>query len=124
MSPVPPIVPPVVPSRAILLPASFAGGGALFVILFLVLMGCGQFLSLPGEVENPVKNAVLCECECDPPTAAIAVPWKNFIEKPEDDAAEGSIGGNQLALGQNTVGLRFRQLGVPRLATITSAQIQ
>src|SRR6185436_16134479 len=69
------------------------------------------------------KNAVLCECDCDPPSSPIAVPWKNFIAAGPDDATQGKIDGNQLTLGQNTVGLRFLKLGVPHLATIKSAKL-
>jgi hypothetical protein len=124
MSQEPLIVPTFAPRRSILLPASFAGCGMLLGVLFVVLMGCGTILTLPGEVENPDKNAVLCECDCDPPSAPIAVPWKNFIATPGyDDAAKGKIDGSQLALGQSTVGLRFVGLGVPHLATITSAKL-
>ena len=123
MSQEPLIVPTFALPRSILLPASFAGCGMLLGVLFVVLMGCGTLLSLPGEVENPVKNAVLCDCQCDPPSATIAVPWKNFIAAGPDDATQGKIDGNQIVLGQNTVGLRFLQLGVPRFSTITSAKI-
>jgi hypothetical protein len=123
MSPSPPVVPTRAPWRSILLPASFAGGGMLLAGLLLVLIGCSSFGSLPGEVSDPVKNAVLCDCECDPPSGAIAVPWQNSIFAGEDDATQGNLGGNQIVLGQNTVGFRFRQLGVPRFATITSAKI-
>ena len=109
-----------------MLPASFAACGVLLLALFVVLMGCASFgdgSPLPGEVANPVKNAVLCDCECDPPSGPVAVPWKNFVFAGEDDATQGKIDGNQIPLGQNTVGLRFRQLGVPRFSTITSAKI-
>jgi hypothetical protein len=105
-----------------MLPASFAACGVLLLALFVVLMGCGTLL-IPGEVEDPDKNAVLCECECDPPSDSIAVPWKNFIAAGPDDATQGKIDGNQLALGQSTVGLRFVGLGVPPLATIKSAKL-
>src|SRR5262249_5729637 len=74
--------------------------------------------------DDPEKNAVLCSCECDPPSSPVAIPWKNFIATGADDAREGKIDGNQLALGQSTVGLRFQKLGVPPLATIKSAFIQ
>ena len=80
--------PPFVPARRIMLPASFAACGVLVLALFVVLMGCSSFGSFPDEVANPDKNAVLCECECDPPSGPIAVPWKNFIAAGPDDATE------------------------------------
>lgn len=101
---------------------------AVAVLLFFQF-GCSSFGSLPGEVPDPQKNAVLCSCECDPPSGPIAVPFKNVITDGPDDAAQGAsppanLTGNQLGLGQNTIGLRFQKLGVPPQATITSARIQ
>lgn len=98
-------------------------------VLLLFQIGCSSFGSVPGEVPDPEKNAVLCSCECDPPTGPIAIPFKNLIAVGEDDAAQGAgppanLTANQLGLGQNTIGLRFQKLGVPPLATITSARIQ
>lgn len=129
MSQEPLIVPTVAPARRIMLPASFAAGGVLVLALFVVLMGCASFGSAPGEVANPDKNAIVCACECDPPTGPIAIPWKNFIAAEADDAAQGNnppanLDGIQLTLGSSTVGLRFQKLMVPPLATITSAKIQ
>lgn len=99
------------------------------VVLILFQIGCGSFGGVPGEVPDPQKNAVLCACTCDPPTGPVAIPYENLIAKGEDDAAQAgnppaNLGGNQLLLGQNVIGLRFRNLGVPPRATITSAQIQ
>lgn len=126
MSQEPLIVPTLAPPRSILLLASFAGCGMLLAILFLVLVGCGT----PFTSDEVDKNAIVCSCECDPPTSPIAVPWKNFIAVGADDVAQGStppanLDGNQLTLGANsTVGLRFQKLSVPPGATITSARIQ
>lgn len=95
-----------------------------------LLLGCSSFgTGLPGEVPDPQKNAVLCSCECDPPTGPVTIPFKNLIATGEDDAAQGAsppanLTANQLGLGQNTIGLRFQKLGVPPGATITSARIQ
>jgi hypothetical protein len=113
--------PAFVSARSILL---YAGCGIL-----AFLLGCSSFGSVPGEVPDPEKNAVLCSCECDPPTAPVDVPGKNVITTGNDDAAQGGsppaiLNGNQLGLGQNTIGLRFQKLGVPPLATITNARIQ
>ena len=130
MSSTPPIVPTLAPARAILLPTSFAACGVLALALLVVLMGCASFGTGSGEVADPDKNAVLCACECDPPTTGpIALPSKNFIAVGADDATQGGtpparLDGNQYTLGQTTVGLRFQRLGVPPLATITSAHIQ
>ena len=127
MSQKPWIVSTLAPPRSILLLASFAGCGVLLAILFLVLVGCGTPFTSPGDVG---KNAIVCSCECNPPTSPIAVPSKNFIAVGADDVAQGSNppanpSGNQLTLGANsTVGLRFQKLGVPPGATITSARIQ
>jgi hypothetical protein len=98
-------------------------------VLLLFQIGCGSFGSVPGEVPDPQKNAVLCSCECDPPTGPVAIPFKNLIATGADDAAQAgsppaNLTANQLGLGQNTIGLRFQKLGVPPGATITSARIQ
>lgn len=125
MSPRPLIVPTIAPSRAIMLPASFAACGVMLLILFVVLIGCASFGAGPDQVDNPPKNAVLCECTCDPPTGPLALPSKNFIAAGGDDGVEGKLDGNQYTLGgPDTVGLRFQRLGVPPLATVTSANIQ
>ena len=119
-------LPALAPSRSIRLPESFPPGRILLTALLVIFIitGCSSFGALPGEVDNPQKNAVLCSCECDPASGPVAIPWKNFIATGADDAREGNIDGNQLALGQSTVGLRFQKLGVPPLATITSARVQ
>ncbi|MBY0278876.1 HYR domain-containing protein [Candidatus Binatia bacterium] len=98
-------------------------------VLLVFQIGCSSFGSLPGEVADPEKNAVLCSCECDPPTGPIAIPFKNVVATGADDAAQAgsppaTLTGNQLGLGQNTIGLRFQKLGVPPQATITAARIQ
>lgn len=106
-----------------------AGVVSALAVLLLFQIGCESFGSLPGEVPDPQKNAVLCSCECDPPSGPIDIPFKNLIARGEDDAAQAGsqptvLNGNQLGLGQNTIGLRFQKLGVPPQATITAAQIQ
>jgi hypothetical protein len=116
-----PLTMPVVSARWILL---YAGCGTL-----ALLLGCSSFGSVPGEVPDPQKNAVLCSCECDPPSGPVAIPFKNLIATGADDAAQAgsppaNLTANQLGLGQNTIGLRFLKLGVPPGATITSARIQ
>src|SRR5262249_55222493 len=99
------------------------GCGALLAALFLILVGCAPFSSTSGTIDNPPKNAVLCECTCDPGGGVVAVP-PNLIAESQDDAVKGNSLGNQYALGQQTVGLRFQRLNVPNLATITDARIQ
>jgi hypothetical protein len=122
MSPEASSVPMVAPWRSIMLPASFGACGVLLAILLVALIGCSAFTAAPGTIDNPPKNAVLCECTCDS-GGAVAVPPK-FILEGRDDAVAGNSTGNQYTLGQQTVGLRFQQLNVPNLATITAAYIQ
>src|SRR5262245_27598537 len=114
--------PAMLPARSILLPASFAGCGALLAALFLILVGCSSFTS-SGTIDNPPKNAVLCECTCDPGGGVVAVP-ANLIAESQDDAVKGNSLGTAYTLGQQTVGLRFQHLNVPNLANITDARIQ
>jgi len=106
-----------------MLPASFAACGMLLAVLFLVLVGCGAFSANPGTIDNPPKNAVLCECTCDPGGGLVAVPPK-FISAGRDDAVNGNSRGHRYTLRQQPLGLRFQQLNVPNLATITAAHIQ
>src|SRR5262245_43455969 len=114
--------PVVAPARKFLLPVSFAGAGTLLAGLLLVLIGCSAFSSAPGSIDDPPKNAVLCECTCDQ-GGPVDVPAKSITEG-RDDAVKGNSTGNQYTLGGATVGLRFQQLNVPNLATINSATIQ
>src|SRR5262249_40551042 len=93
--------PAVVSARSILL---YAGCGTALAALLLVHIGCASFGSLPGEVPDPEKNAVLCSCECDPPADPVAPSFKNLIVTGADDAAQGgsppaNLTGNQLSLG-------------------------
>src|SRR5262249_48307301 len=58
-----------------------------------------------------------------PGGGVVHVPAKPITEG-RDDAVNSNSTGNQYTLGQQTVGLRFQQLNVPNLATITAANIQ
>jgi hypothetical protein len=130
----PSLVATVVPSRAIMLPASFAGSGALLLILFAVLVGCSSFGTSP-EVKKDIvtpdaRNAILCTCDCDGPVEnAVASP--NTIRAGADNAVQvinkttPILNPLVLDLGfGNHVGLRFQNLGIPPKATINSAYIQ
>src|SRR5262245_633501 len=120
MSPSPSPVPTIAPARAIMLPASFAACGALVLALFVVLVGCGQILSIaPNEGVPANRNAILCSCECD---GAVdnAVPSANTIKAKEDDVVQlaGQATANPftdtLGLGFGShVGLRFQKIGLP-----------
>ena len=135
MSPRPPIVPTIAPARAITLPASFAACGVLVLILFVALVGCGQFLSLDDTITPNVRNAVLCSCECDG-IVEVAVPDENFIKAGADGSSADDVTQTPaqptavsnvpvLTLGQDHhVGLRFLKLGVPPKAHIDAAYIQ
>jgi hypothetical protein len=127
-------VQPLPISKSILLPASFAAGGALLLTLFMALLGCGgaPFESgLPRPEPQNAQNAVLCECTCASPVDPLAVPAKNFIAVGSDDATQALIPGTAvltgslIELGQNGLaGVRFQSIGVPPFATITEARIQ
>jgi len=131
MSPRPPVVPTIAPSRAIMLPASFAACGVLALALFVVLVGCGQILSLDAGDSVPAnRNAILCSCDCDGPVDN-AVPSANTIRAKEDDvvqlAGEGTANPFTATLGLGFgahVGLRFQKLGLPPNADVTEAYIQ
>ena len=127
-------VQPLPISKSILLPASFAAGGALLLILFMTLLGCGgaPFESgLPRPEPQNAQNAVLCECTCESPFDPLAVPAKNFIALGSDDATQAlipgtaALTGSLIELGQNGLaGVRFQNLGVPPFAKIDEAHIQ
>ena len=121
-------------SRSILLPASFAAGGALLLILFVALMGCALLADAdrwPRSEPQNSPNAVLCECTCESPFDPLAVPGKNYIAVGSDDATQALIPGTAaltgsiIELGQNGLAaVRFQSIGVPPFAKITEARIQ
>ena len=99
------ITPAAVSARLILL--LYAACGVLIASGAIPLVACSSFGSVPGEVADPQKNAVLCSCECDPPADPVAVPFRNHIFTSADDAAQGinppaNLDGNQLALPGDT----------------------
>jgi hypothetical protein len=113
-----------------MLPASFAACGVLVLILFVALVGCGQFLSTGDSISPNAQNAVLCSCECDG-IVEVAVPDENFLKAGADDVTQAPtqptavLNLTVLTLGQdNHVGLRFPKLGVPPKAHIDAAYIQ
>ena len=114
MSQEPLIVPTFAPRRSILLSASFAGCGMLLGVLFVVLMGCGTLLSLDGEVDDLSERGALRL-----PMRSSERPRRRSVEELHRSGSRrcepgDKIDGNVIALGQNTVGLRFLKLGVPR----------
>ena len=127
----PPIGPALASSRSIMLPASFAACGLLLFVLLVSLVGCGGEPFRPGGQGDrtgpqPIRCSCWCEYSHDP-----AAPSQILIAAGEDDAVQGSmqatavLTANQLELGlNNSVGLRFQLVGIPKGALITSAVIQ
>src|SRR5262249_9410473 len=84
--------------------------------------GCG-FHSDPTAA--PVKdNAYTCGCHCDASPVTKTVRIAAGTDDAEQDGANVLLGGNDLHLGTNIVGLRFPGVGIPAGATIVSASVQ
>ena len=85
-----PIVPAIAPRRVLALPASFTASGGLLALLLVVLVGCSSFgtnVNPADKVEPPVRNAILCNCECDGIVVG-AAPSANSIRVGADDATQ------------------------------------
>src|SRR5262249_20014430 len=84
--------------------------------------GCG-FQSEPFS--TPIKdNAYTCGCHCDAAPVTKTVRIAVSSDDAEQDGANVTLGGNDLHLGTNIVGLRFTGVGIPAGATIVSASVQ
>src|SRR5262245_26688130 len=82
--------------------------------------GCGfQATALPIA-----DNAYTCGCHCDASPVTKTVRIAASTDDAEQDGANVLLGGNDLHLGTNIVGLRFIGVGIPAGATIVSASVQ
>src|SRR5262245_3454080 len=82
--------------------------------------GCGfQGTALPIK-----DNAYTCGCRCDASPVTKTVRIAANSDDAEQDGASVRLGGNDLHLGTNIVGLRFIGVGIPAGATIVSASVQ
>src|SRR5262249_5581916 len=83
--------------------------------------GCG--FSSPAA--SPIdENAYTCGCRCDAPAVTKTVTIAANSDDAEQDGANVRLGGNDLHIGPDIVGLRFVNVGLPKDATITSATVQ
>ena len=80
-------------------------------------------LSLPGAA--PIDdNAYTCGCHCDAAPVTKTVTIVANTDDAEQDGANVRLGGNDLHIGPDFVGLRFVNVGLPKDATIVSAAVQ
>src|SRR5262249_35486119 len=83
--------------------------------------GCG-FSSPPT---SPVEdNAYTCGCRCDAAPVTKTVTIAANSDDAEQDGTNVRLGGNDLHIGPDIVGLRFVNVGIPKDATIVSANVQ
>lgn len=109
-------------------------GAAVSLGCSALFIGCGFTAGTFAPYDaGPQDNAYECGCECEKPllTLTPAAAPKGSTDDAEEVLAGGvmSLTGNNLDMvaaseGQQVVGLRFPQLGLPRGAVIESASIQ
>ena len=85
--------------------------------------GCG-FQSDPFPSTPIDDNAYTCECSCDAAPVTRTVTIAANTDDAEQDGANVRLGGNDLHIGPDFVGLRFVNVGLPKDATIMSATVQ
>src|SRR5262245_35319497 len=83
--------------------------------------GCGFQSSAAFPIDD---NAYTCGCRCDASPVTRTVTIAANSDDAEQDGTDVRLGGNDLHLGTNIVGLRFVNVGLPRDATIVSAAVQ
>jgi hypothetical protein len=83
--------------------------------------GCGFHSNPSAPIDD---NAYTCGCRCDaaPVTKTVAIAANT--DDAEQDGANVRLGGNDLHIGPDIVGLRFVNVGLPKDATIMSAAVQ
>ena len=69
-------------------------------------------------------NAYTCGCRCDAAPVTKTVTIVANTDDAEQDGANVRLGGNELHIGPDIVGLRFVNVGLPKDATIVSATVQ
>ena len=83
--------------------------------------GCGFHSNPSAPIDD---NAYTCGCRCDaaPVTKTVAIAANT--DDAEQDGANVRLGGNDLHIGPDFVGLRFVNVGLPKDAMIVSAAVQ
>ncbi|MDP2270079.1 MAG: hypothetical protein Q8K32_05045 [Archangium sp.] len=109
-------------------------GASVSLVCAALFMGCGFEIGVLGTYDaGPSDNAYECGCECE--KAVLTLTPSASPKQSSDDAEEllatGAMTLNGVNLdmvvppeGQQAVGLRFPQLGLPRGAIIETATIQ
>src|SRR5262245_17334957 len=82
--------------------------------------GCG-FTATALPIDD---NAYTCGCRCDASPVTKTVRIVANSDDAEQDGTNVRLGGNDLHIGPNIVGLRFVDVGLPKGATIVSAAVQ
>jgi hypothetical protein len=85
--------------------------------------GCG-FQSQPFPSTPIDDNAYTCACSCDAAPVTKTVTIAANTDDAEQDGANVRLGGNDLHIGPDFVGLRFVNVGLPKDAMIVSAAVQ
>jgi hypothetical protein len=83
--------------------------------------GCGFSSPAASPIDD---NAYTCGCRCDAAPVTKTVTIAANSDDAEQDGANVRLGGNDLHIGPDIVGLRFVNVGIPKDATITSATVQ
>src|SRR5262249_25941002 len=83
--------------------------------------GCGFHSPAASPIDD---NAYTCGCRCDAAPVTKTVTIVASSDDAEQDGPNVRLGGNDLHIGPNTVGLRFVNVGIPKDATIVSAAVQ
>src|SRR5262249_29773831 len=83
--------------------------------------GCGFHSPAASPIDD---NAYTCGCRCDAAPVTKTVTIVANSDDAEQDGANVRLGGNDLHIGPDIVGLRFVNVGLPKDATIVSAAVQ
>ena len=83
--------------------------------------GCGFHSQASAPIDD---NAYTCGCRCDAAPVTKTVTIVANSDDAEQDGANVRLGGNDLHIGPDFVGLRFVNVGLPKDATIVSAAVQ
>ena len=83
--------------------------------------GCGFQSQASAPIDD---NAYTCGCRCDAAPVTKTVTIVANTDDAEQDGANVRLGGNDLHIGPDFVGLRFVNVGLPKDATIVNATVQ
>ena len=87
----------------------------------LIVEGTSGCSFTPGSIDD---NAYYCGCECKSPGRVKSFPITAASDDAEQNGATVGLGGTDLDLGAQIVGLRFPNVGIPPNAVIQSAFVQ